>query len=130
MNHLFTGKRVLIVEDEHIIAVDLAYELAAAGAKVIGAVGTVAAALDAITSMDPEAAILDLELKGNMAFPVADALADRHIPFIFATGHDHDIPARHANVPRIVKPTPAKAVCRALEGAISTHHTRSKVDPQ
>jgi hypothetical protein len=45
---------------------------------------------------------------------------DRHIPFVFATGCDFAVPARHANVRRLEKPVPASAVCRALEAAMST----------
>jgi CheY-like chemotaxis protein len=120
MTNRLAGKRVLIVEDEHIIAIDLAHELAAAGAKIIGPVATVGAALDLIASTDPDGVILDLDLRGKIAFPIADALANRHIPFIFSTGYDCEIPARHTNVPRVTKPAPTSAVCLALEEAIST----------
>jgi hypothetical protein len=47
-------------------------------------------------------------------------LADRNIPFIFSTGYDCAIPARHANVPRQIKPAPISVVCLALEEAMST----------
>ena len=116
----FTGKCVLIVEDHIIIAMDLAHELASEGAKVIGPVATVAAAHDVMANTDLDGAILDINLSGKMVFPVADALADRHIPFVFATGQDaHEVPARYANVPRVEKPTASGVVCRALEGAMS-----------
>jgi len=120
MTHQLASKRVLIVEDDGIIAMDLAHELAAVGAIVVGWVATVSAALDAIASTYLDGVILNISLRGKAAFPVADALADRHIPFVFATGWAADeIPDRHANVPRLEKPTAAPVVCRALEGAMS-----------
>src|SRR5262245_22547423 len=114
------GKRVLIVEDHIIIAMDLACELASEGAKVVGPVATVAAAHDVIASTDLDGAILDINLRGKMAFPVADALADRRIPFVFATGYALSAPARHANVRCLEKPIKPAVVCRALEAAMST----------
>ncbi len=120
MTRLLAGKRVLIVEDHTIIAMDLAHELAAQEAKVIGPVGTLEGALKAIKNTDLDGVILDLNLRGRAAFAVADALADRNVPFVFATGYVYDIPARHANVPRLEKPTAANVICRALEAAMST----------
>jgi DNA-binding NarL/FixJ family response regulator len=116
----FAGKRVLIVEDHEILAMDLAYELATEGAEVIGPVATAVAALDVIGSTDLDGGILDIKLSDTSAFPVADALADRHIPFVFATGYDIGIPARHANVRRIEKPVKPNVICRALEVAMSS----------
>ena len=120
MTRLLAGKRVLVVEDHIIIAMDLAHELAAQEAKVIGPVGTLDGALKAIKDTDLDGVILDLNLGGRTAFPVADALADRNVPFVFATGYAYDIPARHANVPCLEKPTAANVVCSALEAAMST----------
>ena len=120
MTRLLAGKRVLVVEDHVIIAMDLAHELAAQEAKVIGPVGTLDGALKAIKDTDLDGVILDLNLGGRTAFPVADALADRNVPFVFATGYAYDIPARHANVPCLEKPTAANVVCSALEAAMST----------
>jgi ActR/RegA family two-component response regulator len=121
MTHSLAGKRVLIVEDDNILAMNLVEELAAAGAKAIGPSGTVDGALKAIKNADVDGAIVDINLGGNAAFPVADALADRHIPFVFATGYlvAGYIPARHVNVPRLEKPTPPGAICSALEAAMS-----------
>jgi ActR/RegA family two-component response regulator len=122
MTHPLAGKRVLIVEDDNILAMNLVEELAAEGAKAIGPAGTVDGALKAIKNADMDGAIVDINLGGNAAFPVADALADRHIPFVFATGYlvAGYIPVRHANVPRFEKPTPPGAICSALEAAMST----------
>jgi CheY-like chemotaxis protein len=114
------GKRVLVVEDHIIIAMDLAHELTSEGAKVVGPVATAAAALDVIGSTDLDGGILDIKLSDRSAFPVADALADRDIPFVFATGYDIGVPARHANVRRLEKPVKPSLICRALEAAMSS----------
>jgi DNA-binding response OmpR family regulator len=99
------GKRVLIVEDENIIAMDLAYQVSSSGAKVVGTVGSVDTALHIIATTDLDGVILDLDLGGEAAFPVADALAARHIPFVFATAmSSRDTPARYANVACLEKP--------------------------
>jgi CheY-like chemotaxis protein len=121
MTHQLTGKRVLIVEDYDVFAIHLADQLVAEGASVIGPAATVTDALDVIASADLNGAILDVNLSGKAAFPVADALADRHIPFIFVTGYliAHHVPARHANVRRFEKPIASSVICRAIEEAMS-----------
>jgi DNA-binding response OmpR family regulator len=121
MTQRLSGKRVLIVEDDNILAMNLASELAVEGATVIGPAATVADALDVIASSELDGAIVDINLGGKAAFPVADALADRRVPFVFATGYliaDY-IPARHANVRRFEKPTAPGLIFRALEEALS-----------
>lgn len=121
MTHQLTAKRILIVEDDSILAINLADELAAEGAHVMGPAATVTDALGVIASTDLDGAVLDVNLGGKAAFPVADALADRHIPFIFVTGYliAHHVPPRHANVSRFEKPTAPDVICRALEEAMS-----------
>jgi len=120
MTRHLAGKRVLIVEDDNILAMTIAEELAAERAKVIGPAPTVTDALEVIARIDLDGAIVDLNLRGKAAFPVADALADRHIPFVFATGYlvAGHIPARHADVRRFEKPTAPSVICRALEEAM------------
>jgi CheY-like chemotaxis protein len=107
-----TRKRILIAEDERIVALDIASEVATRGAVVIGPVGTVDGALKAIKNADVDGVILDINLRGRTAFEVADALVNRHIPFVFATGYRAvDVPARHSDVPRFEKPTPPRVIC-------------------
>jgi DNA-binding NarL/FixJ family response regulator len=119
MTNQLGGKRVLVVEHEFLIALNLTSELAARGAIVIGPAGNVDSALKAIENTNLDGAILNGELRGKPSFPVADALADRHIPFVFATGYEAcEMPTRHANVPHFEKPTPGKLVCSALEAAM------------
>jgi CheY-like chemotaxis protein len=114
------GKRILIAEDEYLIALALASEVAASGARVVGPVGGVDAALNIINTVDLDGAILDIDLKGQPTFLVTDALAARHIPFVFGTGYIRacDAPARHAQVPCLQKPFAPGVVCRALEGVM------------
>ena len=100
------GRRVLVVEDEYMLAEDLRNELERQGAEVIGPVASVSDALAAMSGRpDLDAAILDINLGGEMVYPVADALRARGVPFIFATGYAAwAIPESYADVPLCVKP--------------------------
>jgi two-component SAPR family response regulator len=133
-NHL-AGKRVLIVEDEPLIADQLAYQMTAEGAQVIGPVASVDAAVDLISNTHLDGATLDIKLMGNKTFEVADVLAARAIPFVFLTGYGaRDVPARYANVSRVEKPVTPDVVSRALQSALVARsieyspHARSNVE--
>jgi PAS domain S-box-containing protein len=117
MKDQLAGRHVLIVEDDSAIAENLAFEIAAERGKVVGPVATVKAALEAIANTELDGAILDLNLIGEMAFAVADALATRHIPFVIMTGFDARavVPARHRNVSCLQKPVTPYTICRELE---------------
>lgn len=93
-------RRVLVVEDEYVIAVSLRDHLQAIGSTVIGPVPSVEKAIQLIESNPRiDAAILDLNLGGSKAYPVADALQARKIPFIFASGYgDEDLSNLYPNV--------------------------------
>jgi DNA-binding response OmpR family regulator len=122
MTHQLASKRVLIVEDEQMLAEYLADATAAEGAGVIGPVATVNAALDVIANTSLDGVTLDLKLAGEMTFRVADVLAARNVPFIFLTGYGAaNVPARHANASRVEKPVTPGIVCRAPEAAIAAH---------
>lgn len=109
------GKRILVVEDEYFIAKSLARDLQRAGAAVIGPVPTVAEALDLIGDGAFDGAVLDVNLRGEMAYPIADALAERRVPFVLATGYSADVlPRRYAAVPRCDKPVEPDALAAAL----------------
>jgi DNA-binding response OmpR family regulator len=82
--------RVLLVEDEFLIAVSVQEMLEDLGCEVIGPIGTLADALDHCSSIDADAAVLNLVLQGETAFAVATILAARGIPFGFASGVDSD----------------------------------------
>ena len=112
------GRRVLVVEDEYLLAEDLREELESQGAEVMGPVASVADALELLRSGPaPYMAILDINLGGEMAYPVADALRARDIPFIFATGYEAQaIPKAYADVPRAEKPVEVRQATARLIG--------------
>jgi DNA-binding response OmpR family regulator len=99
------GKKVLVVEDDYFIAKNLVRHLAASGAEVLGPVPTVAEALALIEAESIDGAVLDINLRGDLVFPVADALLERGVPFIFATGYGSgSVPERYATIVRCEKP--------------------------
>jgi CheY-like chemotaxis protein len=111
------GLRLLVAEDEYIIASNLTFAFEALGIEVVGPVGFVKHALELVEANPGrlDAAILDVNLNNERVFPVATALAARHIPFMFTTGYDGSvIPAAFAAFPRFDKPVPTALLIRAL----------------
>ena len=112
------NRHVLLVEDDYILAQELKDELEHLGAEVLGPVYSVEDAL-ALLAADPapDTAVLDLNLGGEMVFPLADALEVRGIPFVFLTGYEQwTWGEHHAGVPRLEKPVDIQEVARALAG--------------
>lgn len=110
------GKRVLVVEDEYILADDLSLALEDASAEVVGPAPRTARALALLGENDVDAAVLDINLGGEMSFTVADALATRGVPFLFTTGYDAAVlPDRFDHVVRCEKPVDMRQIMRALQ---------------
>ena len=115
------GQRLLIVEDDYMIATDLTRWFEDAGAEVVGPAGSVSKALALVTSNAGrlDAAVLDVNLRDQKVFPVADALSKAGVPFIFATGYDaHIIPDTYAEVPRSEKPVDVMQLARLLKRVV------------
>lgn len=110
------NRRVLVVEDEYIIAADLAASLEERGVTVIGPANSVVDALSLLEREPaPDAAVLDVNLGREKVYPVADALWERGVPFVFATGYDDFVvPDRYVGVPRCEKPIDIRALSRLL----------------
>jgi len=80
-------QRVLVVEDEALVAMELTRVLTKAGAQVVGPAGNIEEALDLVANTPIDRAVLDINLGGRMVTPVAKALAARAIPFVYLTGY-------------------------------------------
>jgi DNA-binding response OmpR family regulator len=99
------GLKVLVVEDEFLVATLIEDMLESAGCVVSGPIPRVAEALEAIDRGTYDAAILDVNLGGDRVDPVADALSRRKVPFAFVTGYGTSaLPGAYANRPRLCKP--------------------------
>jgi CheY-like chemotaxis protein len=110
------GRRVLIAEDEYLLASKMVEEFAKLGVETIGPASTVKRALDLIEHCGPlDAAMLDIKLRNEMIFPVADALRARGVPFVFTTGYNQKIiPDRYKDVVRYEKPFDVAEIARVV----------------
>jgi two-component sensor histidine kinase/DNA-binding response OmpR family regulator len=99
------GNRLLLVEDEALTGMMMSDMLTELGFEVIGPFGRVADAMAAVGREDFQAAVLDVNLDGEMVYPVADAVLARGVPFVFVTGYSAEgIDRRFAQVPVLQKP--------------------------
>ena len=112
--------RILVVEDEYLLADELAMELGDEGATVLGPVPSIERAMALLDGQAlPHGAILDVNLSGEPVFRLADVLAERGVPMIFTTGYDPSaFPERFAHVPRCEKPFNIGRITAALSGLI------------
>jgi CheY-like chemotaxis protein len=115
------GRRILVVEDEYIIAVEVKRWLLAAGCDVLGPVPSVDQALDLVEDRRPDAAVLDVNLgDGCTAYPIADKLSELGVPYLLATG---DVRVADTSVyrhrPRLEKPYLQSELVRALTSLVA-----------
>ncbi len=114
-------RRILVVEDEFLIAMSLQDALENAGAVVVGPAPSVEKAIKQIES-EPhiDAAVLDVNLGGMLAYPVADMLVAKNIPFVFTSGYeDNLLKSRYAQVKNCPKPYQFRAMEEALVEAMA-----------
>ena len=95
---LLQGKRVLVVEDEHLVGMETAESLQAAGCVIIGPVSTIDEAVNVARAESFDAAVLDINLNGELIWPAAHVVRARNIPFVFTTGYSGLL-----NVPKELK---------------------------
>jgi len=116
------GRRILVVEDEALIAIEMKETLTGLGFSVVGPVSTIPQAMAALGDGALDGAILDLNLGGQLTYPVADRLAALRIPFVFVTGYRSDtIDAAYADVALIEKPIDARRLGHLLVGGMAGH---------
>lgn len=109
------GFRILVAEDEPLVAMLLEDVLLDAGATIMGPAATVAEGLALAAAERPDVAVLDLNLSGETCLALADALATAGVPFLVATGYGGDVPLpRHAGVEVLQKPYEPATLIAAL----------------
>ena len=114
-----TGLRVLIVEDQYLIADEMRRAVTALGGTVVGPCSTVEDAIAKLKSEKVQFGLLDISLRGEEVLPVADEMMRRGLPFAFATGYEEwVIPPKYRDHPRIEKPASPIALRNALEAAV------------
>lgn len=116
------GLRILVVEDSYLVATELSGQLNDLACDVVGPVPSVKEAFEKMDGATLDGALLDVNLNGEMSFPLARALADQGIPFVFLTGYDSPnmFPDNFQQTLRLSKPVDVKA----LRNAIASHFGR------
>lgn len=116
------GCRILIVEDNFLLAETVAEVLEGAGARIVGPFVSMVEALERLTELTAvDGAVLDIGLNGQDSYPLADALQTTGIPFMFLTGVErHDLPEQFARTPHMLKPfSEDKLIQRLVEIGVS-----------
>ena len=111
------GRRVLVVEDEFLAALTTVDFLESIGCEVVGPAARLAPALALAQSETLDAAVLDINIAGEMIWPVAERLRDRGIPYLFLSAYPGTkfVPAMFATVPYLPKPLECGDLARHLE---------------
>ncbi|MDB5672737.1 MAG: response regulator [Alphaproteobacteria bacterium] len=113
------ARSILIVEDEPLISMMLEDFLDTLGHNVAGTCDSVSEALERVEQGGFDMAIIDVNLKGELIWPVADRLAAQGIPYVLATGgHIEPPPSAHANAPVLSKPYTIDAIEPVLKEAV------------
>lgn len=109
------GARVLVVEDEPLVAMFLEDLLEELGCTVAATAWRLAQALEMAETVEADAAVLDVNIAGERVFPVAEALSRRGVPYIFATGYGSaGLPPELGRVPVLAKPIDQNSLAEAL----------------
>lgn len=121
MTDIFSGRRVLIVEDESLVAMLLETILADLGCDVVGPESNIEDGLNVASGTAPlDAALLDVNVAGQEIFPVAEALKARGVPFVFSTGYgEAGLPEHWRGNPTVQKPFTEGAIREALMTALN-----------
>ena len=115
------GLRVLVVEDEFLVSMDIELMLQELGCQVVGPIGDLETALAAAKEQTLDAALLDVNIGGQPVTAVADALAARAVPFVLCTGYRPDqLSGRYPATPKLMKPFQSGDLRQALRSAAAS----------
>jgi DNA-binding response OmpR family regulator len=118
------GRRVLVVEDEWIVAVELDDELTQMGCRVIGPVPSVSDAMEILVGESIDIALVDIGLGDDTGYPIAQALGARNVPVVFLTGyHMTALAPEFRHLRCLEKPAGARGLAIALAGALADANT-------
>ena len=115
------GTRIFVVEDETLVAMLLEDMIGDLGGTIMGSASRVSRALEIVAerASDIDLAVLDVNLGGEEAFPIAEALAERGVPFAFSTGYGNaGLPAAWRERPTLQKPFTHEQVRAVLTKAL------------
>lgn len=120
MNQPLDGRRILVVEDESLVAMLIETILEDMGCQTVGPVSGVDEALQTVAAdMNIDGALLDVNVAGREVFPVADALKARNVPFVFSTGYgESGLPEHWRGQLTIQKPFTEQTIREALMKAL------------
>jgi CheY-like chemotaxis protein len=113
------GLKVLVVEDQAPIALQMEDMLVESECEVVGPASRVGQALRLLSDNAVDAAVLDLNIAGELVYPVADALDARGLPYVFATGYSpSDVADRYGHRPVLQKPFSRRVFLEAIRDTI------------
>jgi DNA-binding NtrC family response regulator len=131
MANSLSGRRVFVVEDEMLVAWLMEDMLVELGCVVIGPAVRVDEALRMIETSAIDLAVVDVNLNGERSFPVADALAERGVPFAFSTGYHIDsLPAQYRGFPMLRKPFARSKLSETLSGLLISKEPNAAEPPE
>ena len=126
----FVGAKVLVVEDDAVIAMEIETTLREVGCTPLGPLASIAGALATLKTERPDAVLLDLGLADGRATPVAEALAAGGVPFALLTGYaETDLEGALASVPLLAKPFELDAIERTVGQLLDEHRAARRTLP-
>ncbi len=129
--NVLNGLRVLVVEDDYLLAQELCAGLQDSGAQVLGPFPSLEQAMPALDDPKPtDCAVLDINLGGEVVYPLADILLEKNIPLLFATSYSNwSLPERYNQLPKLEKPVDSKVLAHHLSVLIA-QKKRKRPSPQ
>jgi DNA-binding response OmpR family regulator len=122
----FNGLRILLVEDDLLIAMDMEDALRDLGCEIVGPYGRLSDAIDAAREEPVDGAIIDLNLRGELSFPLIEALRTRSVPCLLCSGYA-DLPEMRnqlSGIPKLTKPCNHEALIAAMRAVFAPEAVR------